>query len=55
VLCDRCAILCIQVGVDLVEEVEGCGIAGLDCENEREGAETCFRKGEKKTMSVSDP
>lgn len=32
----------VEVGVDLVEEVEGRGVALLDCEDEGEGAEACF-------------
>ena len=32
-------VLSIQIGVDFVKEVEGCGIALLDREDEGEGAE----------------
>jgi hypothetical protein len=40
-LCDGSAVLSVEVGVDFVEEVEGCGVALLDGEDEGEGAETC--------------
>ena len=37
---DGGAVLGVEVGVDFVEEVEGRGVALLDCEDEGEGAET---------------
>lgn len=37
------AVLSVEVRVDFVEEVEGCGVALLDCEDEGEGAETWLR------------
>lgn len=37
---DGGAVLGVEVGVDFVEEVEGGGVALLDCEDEGEGAET---------------
>lgn len=39
---DGGAVLGVEVGVDFVEEVEGCGVALLDGEDEGEGAETCY-------------
>jgi hypothetical protein len=39
---DSSAVLSIEVGVDFVEEVEGCGIGGLDGEDERQRAETYY-------------
>ena len=38
---DSGSVLGVQVGVDLVEEVEWCGITSLDGEHEGEGAKTC--------------
>lgn len=38
-LCDRSPVLRVQIGVDLVKEVEGRGIALLDGEDEGEGTE----------------
>ncbi len=35
------AVLRVEVGVDFVEEVEGCRVALLDGEDEGEGAEAC--------------
>ena len=32
-LCDGRSVLCIKVGVDFVEEVEGCWVASLDGED----------------------
>lgn len=42
---DRSAVLRIEVGVDLVEEVEGRGVALLDGKDEGEGAETWVAVG----------
>lgn len=39
-LCNGCTVLSVEVGVDFVEEVERCRVAGLDCEDKRESAET---------------
>lgn len=39
-LSNGCAILSIKIGVDLVEEVEGCGIAALNGEDEGQSAKT---------------
>lgn len=36
---DGGAVLGVEVGVDFVEEVEGCWVAGLDGKDEGEGAE----------------
>lgn len=33
-------VLRVQVGVDFIKQVERCGIAGLDGEDERQGAKT---------------
>jgi len=38
---DGGAVLRVEVGVDLVEEVEGRGVAALDGEDEGECAEAC--------------
>jgi hypothetical protein len=35
---DGGSVLGVEVRVDFVEEVEGCGVALLDCEDECEGA-----------------
>jgi len=37
---DRRAVLGVEVGVNFIEEVEGCWIALLDGEDEGEGAQT---------------
>jgi hypothetical protein len=37
---DGGTVLSIEICVDFVEEVEGCGIALLDCEDEGQRAET---------------
>ena len=37
---DGCAVLGVEICVDFVEEVEWCGIALLDCENEGKGTQT---------------
>jgi hypothetical protein len=37
---DGCAVLGVKVGVDFVEEVKGCWVALLDCEDEGEGTQT---------------
>jgi len=39
-VCDCCAVLRVEVGVDFVEEVERRGITLLDCEDEGESAKT---------------
>ena len=33
-VCDRGPVLCVEVGVDFVEDVEGCWVSGLDGEDE---------------------
>ena len=38
---DGGSVLGVEVGVDLVEEVEWGGVTSLDGEDQREGAETC--------------
>lgn len=45
-LCHGRAILGVEVGVDFVKEVEGCGIALLDCEDQGERAERFLATGE---------
>jgi hypothetical protein len=37
---DRRSVLCVKIGVDLVKEVEGRGIALLDCEDKGKGTKT---------------
>tara|TARA_R110002060_G_scaffold77675_1_gene89436 strand:+ start:2162 stop:2422 length:261 start_codon:yes stop_codon:yes gene_type:complete len=39
-LCNGGSILCIKIGIDLVEEVERCWIALLDGKDEGESAQT---------------
>jgi hypothetical protein len=39
-LCDCSAVLGVEVGIDFVEEIEGCGVALLDGEDKGESAET---------------
>jgi len=41
---DGSAVLRVQVGVDFVKEIEWRGIASLNGEHEREGAETYYRQ-----------
>ncbi|EMD97119.1 hypothetical protein COCHEDRAFT_1018745 [Bipolaris maydis C5] len=42
---NRSAVLGIEIGVDFVKEVKGCGIAFLDGEDESEGAERLLATG----------
>lgn len=39
--CDRCAVLCIKVGIDFVEEIEGRGVALLNGKDEGESTQAC--------------
>src|SRR2546421_2498959 len=41
-VCDRSPVLRVQVCINLIKEIERCGIASLDGENKRQRAKTCI-------------
>lgn len=44
-ICNGRAVLCVQVGVDFVKDVEGRRVSGLDGEDQGETAKTyCFER-----------